>query len=774
MKKSYLFFTPILLALNIAVAQAQNLTGKIVNETNEPVEFANVVLLSLPDSTFITGSISGTDGCFQLSSDLQNGLLKVSCIGYATLYKTYAVGDELLLQLAPDTQLLDEVVVEGDLPKTRLKKGASITQVAGSVLEKAGTAENLLDRIPGVSAGNGAVSVFGRGEAEVYINGRKVRDGAELDQLASDNIKTVEVVNNPGARYAASVKAVVRITTKRTPGEGFGFDNRLQGQYQYDWAVTNQFNFNYRKGGLDLSGMLYGVDERDEYYKYVRQDTYLDKSWTQHSDLSHHSHSQDLSAMLSLNYQVSQNQTFGVRYNYRRAPKGKENLTMYTNVLLNSDNYENADNTNQIDMQSTDNRVNAYYYGSIQGWEIDFNADGLWNDSRSESLGTEHSQTMNQPEEERTVTTTDENKNELYAAKLVLSHALGNGNLSLGGEFTHNNRTSLYDNKEGILRNENDEIREQIWATFAEYSLPIAQGNMQMGIRYEHMKSDYYQYGTLNEEQSRKYDNVFPSVVLSHPIGKVQIQLSYAADITRPDYSLLNSAPRYVNRYTYEAGNPLLQPTLSHNLTLDMAWKQLYASVGFQRVKDGMTSFCDTYSADNPAISLLKPINIEDHNKAFVMLVYSPRVGMWQPQFIASGMQQWYNASTSTGEQMFNHPIGSFFWKNILELPWGVLLNADASLQTKGHSENVHLDKSMWAVDLSLYKEFAKGFSIQFRATDLFNGQSSRMTAYSGIRTLYMNTESKRTFSLTLRYKFNTTKSKYKGTGAGTAQKNRM
>ena len=59
----------------------------------------------------------------------------------------------------------------------------------------------LFDKIPNVSVKNGAVKVFGRGTPVVYINGRKVRDNAELDQLASDNINSVEVINNPGARY---------------------------------------------------------------------------------------------------------------------------------------------------------------------------------------------------------------------------------------------------------------------------------------------------------------------------------------------------------------------------------------------------------------------------------------------------------------------------------------------------------------------------------------------------------------------------------------------
>ena len=181
--------TCILLLTMAICASGQTLTGKVTDEQQQPLSYANVVFLSLPDSAFVAGAVSGEDGSFSLSAEGGKGVLKVSCIGYTTLYKDCGPGEQLSLQLKADAQLLDEVVVKGDLPKTRLKGSSMITTVAGSVLEKAGTAENLLDRIPGVSAGGGAVSVFGRGAAEVYINGRKVRDSSELDQLASDNIK---------------------------------------------------------------------------------------------------------------------------------------------------------------------------------------------------------------------------------------------------------------------------------------------------------------------------------------------------------------------------------------------------------------------------------------------------------------------------------------------------------------------------------------------------------------------------------------------------------
>ena len=199
------------------LSEAQTLTGKLTDENGGPLAYANVVLLSLPDSAFVTGTVSGEDGAFSLQADGRGRLLRVSSIGYATLYRECGEGTSVgTLRLAPDAQMLGEVVVKADLPRMRVKGDAVVTTVQGSVLEKAGTGNDLLDKIPGLSAEEGEVNVFGSGVAEVYINGRKMRDPSELDQLESDNIKSVEVVRNPGARYDASVAAVVRIFTKNS------------------------------------------------------------------------------------------------------------------------------------------------------------------------------------------------------------------------------------------------------------------------------------------------------------------------------------------------------------------------------------------------------------------------------------------------------------------------------------------------------------------------------------------------------------------------------
>ena len=184
--------------------QAQTFTGKVVDEKSQPLPYANVVLLSLPDSAFVTGTVSDESGAFTLRSEKPDLLLRVSSIGYATLYNKVEKSDIGVIQLLPDAQLLGEVVVKGDLPKVQLKGDAQVTNVQGTILEKAGTGNgtgnDLLSKLPGVSAEEGTVNVFGSGTAEIYINGRKMRNASELDQLSSDNVKRVEVVRNPGAK----------------------------------------------------------------------------------------------------------------------------------------------------------------------------------------------------------------------------------------------------------------------------------------------------------------------------------------------------------------------------------------------------------------------------------------------------------------------------------------------------------------------------------------------------------------------------------------------
>ena len=197
--KNRLYFIYYFLIIAAGV-KAQAISGMLIDEQNKPLPYANVILQTA-DSIYLAGTTTGLDGKFELALHEKAKLIKFSYVGYNSVIQEISDNELGAIQLLPDALLLGEVVVKGYLPKTQAKGDAMVTTVSGTVLEKAGTAENLLDKIPNVTAQNGAVTVFGRGAPEIYINGRKLRNQQELDQLSSDNIKSVEVVSNPGARY---------------------------------------------------------------------------------------------------------------------------------------------------------------------------------------------------------------------------------------------------------------------------------------------------------------------------------------------------------------------------------------------------------------------------------------------------------------------------------------------------------------------------------------------------------------------------------------------
>lgn len=755
--------------------KAQTISGLLIDEQHKPLPYANVILQTV-DSVYLAGTMTGLDGKFELALHEKAKLIKFSYVGYTTVVQEISKNELGTIQLFPDAQLLGEVVVKAYLPKTQAKGDAMVTTVSGTVLEKAGTAENLLDKIPNVTAQDGAVTVFGRGTPEIYINGRKIRNQQELDQLSSDNIKSVEVVSNPGARYDASVKAVIRIFTKKVEGEGFGFNNRalIRHRDEYGWSAYDQLNLNYRKNGFDLSAMLLAGDYRNGTDQTFVIDTHLDKQWRQNLDLTDQkSESKNIETTLTLNYQFDENHSIGARYNYERVPEYLWIANQFAQTYCEELLYEDLQSVITMNEPETHHRSNFYYNGRVKKWSIDFNADGLWSETKNTQVAQEDvMEGVN--EEDRSVTTIDTKRNELYAAKLVLSHPLAKGNLSFGAEYSHNKRNTTCLNPEGIIADDNAMIKEGATSAFVEYAKAFNKLQMQAGLRYEHVGFDYYDAGKFVDEQSKDYSNLFPSITFSFPIKDVQVQLGYASDINRPSYHQLRSSTIYVNRYMYDKGNPFLMPSITHNVTLAGSYKWMNMYVGYSHVKDDITNQTIAYSDDDPTIGLLTLQNTQAYDKLVAVFNINPTIGFWTPQLSLAIQKQWYEGETPWGKAKFNKPIGSVTFRNNFKLPKGFLLDVNGSYTTKGYQKNIYLADDMIDMNASLSKSFLKDkLTLQLQAYNILNPKQVT-TVYSGIR-VFQNTQvMHRQVSLTVRYKFNTTRSKYKGTGAGESQKNRM
>lgn len=760
----------------ITPMMAQDIKGKIVDEKGEPLAFANVVLLNRQDSAFVKGVVSGEDGHFAIDSACNNGIIKVTSVGYKTAWKDCTGENAGMIKMVADSKVLGEVVVKSLLPKTILKNGGMTTTIAGSVLEKAGTMEHLLDRIPNVSAQNGNIKVFGRGEPIIYINGRQMRDRSELDLLSSDNIKSVEVIANPGARYAASTKAVIRITTKKIQGDGFGFDATTEGSYdeKKNMGGYARLNLYYRRNGLELGAYAYGSKQSSPDEKDLQQMTYLDKTLNQQDRTRWKNKTETFSSRLNASYQFDDNNSLGASISFLRNPKlqtdGKtEGSVLRDEVLTETTTYIRSEFGQNSNWSS-----NVYYVGKVGKLGIDFNTDWFWSKGNNRNNIDEHYQEVNSEIRNQLVSSTTSKYNRLIASKMVLSYPLFGGDLSVGGEYSFTNRNTNYAIIPNTLAdNVIDRIKEGMASAFVTYNRDFGKLNMEAGLRYENVDFKYYDDGQYMAEQSKTYGEWFPSLSLSMPIGNVQMQVSYAADINRPNYWVLRSGVQYSNHYTYETGNPFLVSEISRNISYDLAYKWLTFNLTYEHVSDPIYQTVEIYK-DNATIGLMRMINGKSYNNVTSTLNLQPTFGIWHPMLSAMVEKQWFKLETRDG-QYLNKPVAMFRFNNTFDTKWAIF-SVMMTYITKGYEENHYIYKPMFNTDLSIYKGFLKDcLTLQLYVSDVFGTNDSHIIGkYGKLKETVFDEFSTSKISLTVRYKFNTTRSKYKGTGAGDSQKNRM
>ena len=769
-----------------AQAKTQDIGGKVIDENGQPLPYVNVVLLSLPDSAFVQGAMTDEQGIFNIVTNQSQGLLKLSSVGYETLYLEYKAANGLTIQMKEDTKMLTEVVVKGQLPKTHVKGDAMRTTVAGTVLEKAGTVSDALGKIPSLETERGgSVKVLGRGEAEVYINGRRVQDLNELSRLRSDQIQHIDVVQNPGARYAASTKAVVRITLKKAQGEGFSFQDYADGMYQYGHTITNNLDVNYRTGGLDITASLWAG--RYGHYKSMQEHELTYYVGPDYIESNNSQESQGIwkgwSPQLQVNYMVNENHSFGAFYKYDRHPSSDYNGMIFT------DNYENGQFTEHSESRIWQDETiskhifNAYYNGKIGQLGIDLNVDGLFDDTKTPGSTTETTKDATGGTTQRSFESSTNCGNNFWASKLIFSYPVWKGNLSVGGEYSYNHRTDAYSftaTDYVPVKTTDTEINEKSSAAFVEYGRSFGKVFAQVGLRYEHLTNDYFNFGKKEDEVCRDYGDWFPTAVISAPIGKAQLSFSYRRDIQRPNYANLTSSTVYVNRYTYQSGNPYLLPTYTHSLVFNAAYKWANLALNYGRVKDALTMSTEPFpGSDDPLVSLVRPINSwEDYNQFSFQLSARPVIGCWHPMWTVITQLQDFKSPTVNGSTItLNHPWFIIGWQNDIELPHDFRLNVSAQWYSKGDYNNFRMTKTRLFTNVGLQRDFnlkrMGTLTFDLRCSDPFHTNKTDAIVY-GYRELTTHNPARRTFVLDITWKFNEARSKYRGSGAGEKQKARM
>ena len=764
--------TALLLAALSFNAHGQNLQGKVVDENNEPLAYANV-MLQKADSAYLSGAMTDTLGMFTMPAHPDGEMLHVSFIGYESYHAPINGTDFGTIRMIPDTELLGKAVVKGYLPKTVIKGDAFVTPVENSVLAEAGSANDVLEKLPGVVSKEGEYEIIGKGAPIIYINGRLIRDNSELEQLSSKEIKSVDVVQNPGARYDATVKAVIRIQTIKRVGDGFGFDIRSTWSQSEYTNLNETINMNYRHNGLDIFGSLMYSDSESfqdtELYQILNSRQMLETTQTGHLDRR----SQVITPTLGINWQINDSHSAGIRYRPGFNLGTSSTQDFRTSATLDGilDNETKTVAEGRSDASPT-HELNMYYNGTAGKLTIDFNAD--YHDSRSNGKTTYNE--LSQYQDDRILNTVSNTHNRLYASKLTLTYPILGGVLSAGSEFSNTIRYDEYLNGEGYVPSAFTTIRESETSAYAEYIYPFGFGSLTAGLRYEHIGFRYYENEVFKEDQSRTYDNFYPNASFSAVAGPFQFLLNYSAKTTRPHYSYLSNSLIYIDRYCMQKGNPLLRPEMNHDVSFAAVWKFVQAGISYQTVKNAILDTGTAQEGTDNAIVIYHDNFYKNIPTMQVMVAATPTIGIWYPRLTLALVKQWLTMESLGEEIKLNQALPVIQFGNTLTLPKGFTLNCDYTFQGKGDSRVYRLQKSTNTLNASVRKSFFKNaLAVEVFANNILDDESTETRVYSKSYSLRQWSKmSMRTYGVTLRYNFNTAQSKYKGTGAGKSQKARM
>ncbi len=529
----------------------------------------------------------------------------------------------------------------------------------------------------------------------------------------------------------------------------------------------------YRRNGLELTaGSAYNIDNslnKQTTTNEVQTANLWTNKWTSDS----HSCNTNNNYTLSAAYEFNANHSVGARF-FTNLLVGANNGhgDFSTDVFKNHVLFDHIESRISANSTAIPNKsLSAYYVGKVGKIDIDFNTDYYYGRETEYRITTEQSATN----ANRTVTSAGIHTNKFFATKLVLSHPLFGGSLSVGNENTFTNHEQNYVNQENVVPSTASTIKERNNAFFFEYSRPTPIGQLMAGLRYEHVNSDYYEQGVYSPAHSRTYSQWFPSLTFATKIKEVGLQLSYSAKTSRPSYRQLGTNVEYMNRFTRQSGNPTLKPETLHNITLVSSWSWLTFVANYTQTHNKIMYWNEQESTDEN-ITNLRYRNFKRFPALTLSLTAAPRMGVWSPQLILFCQKQWFDIERLGSKLDLSKPIWGILWNNTFDFKDNWIAETRLKVTSKGITENSELTRNNCAFNFSVRKAFLNDrLSVTVGVNDLFNRTANHVILYTNnLKTSVNEGYDSRQAYVTLRYKFNTARSKYKGTGAGQSERKRF
>ena len=707
---------------------------------------------------------------------------------------------------------LAAVTIKGTRSQFRQKNGGIVARISGTSLEKEPNATEVLAKLPGMfKTKDGKPQAFIGGAPEIYINDRKVQDYSVVENLPVTQIKEVKVIHHPGAEYGNNVGCVLLITTKKNlqglaivENSGVLFDSFVSNNHDLDLTYTHGKMTYY--GKLGYANWQGYWKEQDITTNYVSGNQTGNNagsntgsnatSYIASSTLDcKHSYNDHFYWSAGADLALTEKQTIGVKYDgYNIHQPMPFKMTSY--AMTNDHVDDNVTGNNKFLYYDWQHHVNAFYQGKFgEKWKLNFFGDFV-------KLHTEQAQFVDEISEREArnkFTLLPQSDGTIWGAKARANYTINDKQTwMMGTEYNYVKSESRADYTPADKGTSTHSItKENHAAVFAEYSIDFKPFSLRVGLRYEHVDSrlDYLkdetgrtgigssETGTTGtgtpetastEPLHRKYDNLYPSLLLSHQAGRFSQSLSYRSSETRPSFQELNTGTVYANRYMRQVGNSELEPSQRHDFQYQASYGDLFLQASYTYVKNYITSIIAPDS-DDPQTGYITWTNIDHCWNWGSFLGYRHRWGFYEPQVQAGIQQGFINAISMGKEKSFHDPYYIFSLYNGFHLPKGWYLNLSFSYRSSGTYDFVTIS-SVHNFDFQLYKSFLKDrLSLSLNVSDIFNTISRKTDGtYGNVRFQQQKWEDTRSVQLRLTYRFNQAKKQYRGENSAQEAVGRM
>ncbi|MCW4117439.1 outer membrane beta-barrel protein [Prevotella copri] len=744
--------------------------GRIIDESGNAAEYANITLLSPIDSTIVGHGVSNENGSFVIPCNSRKVLARITYVGYKTISRIYSNPEMGIIKLQPETMIIKGVVVKGERPQYKMSPGGVEVAVEHTLLSKMANTFDVLNLLPRVSVNGQKISVFGKGAPIIYINNKRVHDNNEIVNITPDNIKSISVITSPGAEYDAEVESVIRIRTKERRANGFSLRADAFGKYNKWMSDYELISARYQTKKFEIANSLWTMGTHDGEENNLITDIYLPDKHYYNDQLIHlDTNNRFLSEKLSADYSLNDSNSIGGSYRYYGMLKGRTNSVSRQDVLLNGMAHGSIDQEEVMKPFLSLHQADIYYVGKVGHVGVDFNATYYAVKNRRNDEGFEISKELGNQE----VHSSNRQNSDMWAGKLVVNIPFHKGNMSVGTEMSKTDSHGTFLNEEQLVPSTKTDIHERNIAGFAQYGLVLNKWTVGLGVRYENIVRDYLSDGVKQDDVSRKYNNFFPNLSVSWNKGNWNWQLNVNEKIHRPSYRQLGNFMQFDNRFLYEGGNPTLQPEKVFNVEAMMLYKWLNVSVGYKYLKDVMEWTKYIYPGKEFAYNT--SLNFDHKQLLYASVNVSPKLGIFRPTWGFNYNQQFFDTRKYGASKALSKPLLSCSLNNNFAL--SETMNAAIRLNASTtHADGFLMMKSGYSVNLQFDKSFAnRTWIIYLSANDIFKTAKERWTMYGlGAGTTKDCYNYTRCISLQVTYNFNAKRSKYKGTGAGNEEKSRL